>query len=172
MTYPVVTASQCLLNDLHDVILQIPSDRYANISPILSGSSIGQHVRHILEFYDCLLDQAADDLISYGLRKRDMVLESDPSTAARHCLKLASKLTDLTSDKGLSLAMELPFDGVEDHHVQTTLLRELVYCLEHAIHHMAIIRIGLQIMDPTILLADNFGVAPSTLKYRESLCAQ
>ncbi len=145
---------------------------YASISPILSGSGLGQHVRHILEFYDCLIEQAADERICYGLRKRDLVLESDTSVAASYCLTLASKLNAFTHDKVLELAIELPIHDAIDHHVQTTLLRELVYCLEHAIHHMAIIRIGLQIMDPTIAIPDNFGVAPSTLKYRESLCAQ
>ena len=36
-----------------DVILgQLSADEFTNEQPLLFGSSIGQHVRHILEFYE------------------------------------------------------------------------------------------------------------------------
>ena len=45
-----------------------------------------------------------------------------------------------------------------------------MYNLEHAIHHHALIKVGLKIMTK-IELPESFGVAPSTIQYRK-VCAQ
>ena len=50
--------------------------------------------------------------------------------------------------------------------VESTLERELVYNIEHAVHHMAMIKIGLRQIAPEILIDKNFGVAQSTVNNR------
>ena len=55
--------------------------------------------------------------------------------------------------------------------VVSNVQRELVYLIEHAIHHFALLRIGIQENFPEISLASDFGVAYSTVKYRESISA-
>ena len=44
--------------------------------------------------------------------------------------------------------------------------RELLYCLDHAIHHQALIKIGLKELHLSHLVSPDFGVAYSTLRYR------
>jgi len=46
-----------------------------------------------------------------------------------------------------------------------------LYCLDHAIHHQALIKIGLKELQIADLVGDDFGVAYSTLRYRASLDA-
>ena len=46
--------------------------------------------------------------------------------------------------------------------------RELQYAFDHAIHHLAIIRMGLETHFPEIPVDKDLGVAPSTLKFRNS----
>ena len=53
----------------------------------------------------------------------------------------------------------------------TSVDRELLYCLDHAIHHQALIKIGLKELQIADLVGDDFGVAYSTLRYRASLDA-
>jgi len=49
--------------------------------------------------------------------------------------------------------------------IKTNALRELAYNIEHAIHHMAIIKIGINEVSPYILLPSAFGVASSTIRH-------
>lgn len=171
MMHPVISASQNVLLELHDAISQVRPDIYPDSTEILSGSSIGQHVRHILEFFECLIVQSRGDVIQYGLRKRDLRLEKDKAFALNQCLELSHLLNELQTDKLLQMAIDDLGDVSHSHNVDTSIFRELTYCLEHAIHHMAIIRIAIRLLDQSIILQDSFGVAPSTLKHRASLCA-
>jgi len=54
--------------------------------------------------------------------------------------------------------------------IQTNFEREIAYNLEHTIHHMALIRVGVA-EATTLQVPDEFGVASATVKYRKS-CAQ
>ncbi|MDG2312138.1 MAG: hypothetical protein P8L64_07110, partial [Flavobacteriales bacterium] len=58
-----------------------------------------------------------------------------------------------------------------DIDIDTTVERELAYCLDHAIHHLAIIKISLIESRIDLKMESNLGVASSTLRYRET-CAQ
>ena len=54
----------------------------------------------------------------------------------------------------------------DSDNIATSMQRELVYNYEHCLHHLAIIRIGLSVIQPSLILPNHFGVAPSTLAYR------
>ena len=54
--------------------------------------------------------------------------------------------------------------------ISTNYFREIAYNLEHTIHHMALIRVGLRELGD-IPVDDSYGVASSTIKYRQQ-CAQ
>ena len=58
----------------------------------------------------------------------------------------------------------------EENFLPSNYYREVMYNLEHAIHHHALIKIGIQ-QFTAIELPESFGVAPSTMQYRKA-CAQ
>jgi len=49
--------------------------------------------------------------------------------------------------------------------------RELQYNIEHAVHHLAIIKIGVKTLEDSFKLDDNFGIAASTIRNKNA-CAQ
>ena len=68
--------------------------------------------------------------------------------------------------------LEATYDEHSDKfiNIATNYHREIAYNLEHTIHHMALIRVGLTEV-AKIELPENFGVASSTVKFRNQ-CAQ
>ena len=51
--------------------------------------------------------------------------------------------------------------------IETNYYRELIYNIEHAVHHMAIMKIGIHEVAPYISLPADFGVAASTIRYKK-----
>lgn len=146
------------------MIQDLPEEAYALASPLLNQGTIGQHVRHIIEFYQCLESGISNGIVNYDLRKRDLILEVDRQSALKAIEATCAFLHHTVS--GVSLQLEQKING---HTVQlpTTLERELLYNIEHAIHHLAIFRIVIeQEWQLGNVLNEGFGVAQSTLEYR------
>ncbi|NNF01693.1 MAG: DinB family protein [Bacteroidia bacterium] len=140
---------------------------------ILSGASIGMHFRHVIEFFDCVVDGVSNGMINYDLRKRNGVIEQDPLAASRRILELRNWIQEQHEDKALELQSDMcEGDTFLGSGVRSSYNRELIYAIEHAIHHMAIIKIAVINSFPDLQLEPNFGVAFSTVRYRESACAQ
>ena len=150
-----------VLQELIDFLCIVEAEHYTRPSQILSRATIGQHVRHSIEMYQCMLSGYEVGTVDYGKRKRDIVIESSPEYAIT-CLKDILQGIDKT-DKSITLYNN------EDHFA-TTFKRELFYCDEHTIHHLALIRVGINEIGG-YQLSESFGVAPYTIKYRQS-CAQ
>lgn len=157
---------QCIKNlgEIKSVISELNNDQYAQRMEVLSGSSIGQHVRHILEFYFCLIQGIKSGVVNYDLRERDLTLESEVKAALTAIQYLQHEIQSFD----LTLAIRLEGDcGVtvsEVFIIPSNLHRELCYNLEHSIHHQAIIKIALKSMMKNPALAESFGVAPSTMR--------
>ena len=70
------------LNSLVHVLMQLPGLKsYAAPCNALSNASIGQHTRHIIELYQCLIAGYITGEIKYDDRKRDLLLENDITVA-------------------------------------------------------------------------------------------
>jgi len=150
-----------VIQELIDFLCIVEAEHYTRPSDILNRATIGQHVRHSIEMYQCLLNGYNDGTVDYSKRKRDIVVESSPDYAVE-CLKSILEGVE-RNDKRMSLINN------EDSFA-TSFTRELFYCDEHTIHHLALIRVGVNEIGG-YQLKESFGVAPSTIKYRQE-CAQ
>ena len=152
-----------VLTQLHDLLGAISYEAYSCPLNLLHGSSIGQHVRHTVEFYQCLCEQAPLGFIDYDARARNVSLETDAAFAQSAIDALLQKIDQIPENQILQLQTSL---GDEVVVIPTTTMRELVYIAEHAIHHFAIIKIALREQFPQVSLPLHFGVAYSTIKYQ------
>lgn len=160
---------QRLFNQLRSVLQQLDDSGYTRPLPVLSGGSIGAHIRHIAELYLELLKGYPGEVVNYGKRERDPRLEQDRCFAIQVLDKIE---TDIRKpDKWLRLETEPGPDDGPVLAIATNYYRELLYTAEHTIHHMALIRAGLyELGHPTP--DDTFGVAPATINYRNRICAR
>lgn len=145
----------------------VSSAQYTAPVVLFSGGTIGQHTRHFIEFFQCLLQQYPTGIIDYSRRQRNLHIESDPAYAWECITDIQHQLQSIPKGKQaqqLCCAEYVP--NGEQTQVATSLYREVLYNIEHTIHHYAIIKIGLKEVMPALLLPPTFGVAPSTVSYR------
>lgn len=161
----LVKAVNANLNELIELLNRMSEEQYQLPSKELSGSSIGQHIRHIIEMYHCLLQQYESGIINYDDRKRDIRIETKIDYTL-YCLEQIKKQINL-NDKPLLLVNHLMGSNLE---IQSHYSRELLYNLEHCIHHQALIKVALMSFDD-IEVTEYFGYAPSTIQYKKE-CAQ
>lgn len=147
---------------------QLSDAEYVQPSAILFGATIGQHVRHIIELFQCLDKGYAEGVVNYEKRKRDYRIETDKNLAAELLKDIYHTLERPNRD--IILEAEDYEDAVETISIPSNYYREIAYNLEHTIHHMALIRVGISEVS-SICLPAEFGVAYSTIKYRQQ-CAQ
>jgi hypothetical protein len=158
------------LQQLIDLLLQLDPGTYAQPLPILSGSSLSGHVRHIAEFYLCLFHGLQSNQVDYDARKRNPLLETDNVFAVQTLEAIVRKVEAVQEDQ--TIYLKATYIADKPLLVQTTLYRELIYNLEHCIHHLATIRIGVSALSNQYTIPQNFGVAPSTIQHRQTTCAQ
>lgn len=163
----MISVSKHILSQLSAVLAEMTNDEYILPIELFSGASVSQHTRHILEFYICLLDQQGD-AINYDARKRDQRLEQNISFTLETITSIIHKLPELETKKPVTLCA---IQGGQEIQVPSSLERELLYAIEHTVHHMAIIKMGLLMHFPQVAIPASFGVAESTIQYRNQ-CAQ
>ena len=157
---------QSVLADLEDVLLRLDDRQYTMPSSHVFNATIGQHTRHIIELFQCLYDGYDSRTICYDKRRRDKNIETD-RTLAVWCMSSIAANVDRPD---VALSLEVAAGNEIPEVVNSNFLRELLYNLEHAIHHMALIRVAINELTD-IVVPHTFGVAPSTIKYRET-CVQ
>ena len=64
------------LQVLKRILQRLDDTQYDAPLQVLSNATIGQHVRHVLEFYLCLLNSVESGSVNYDNRQRDLALQS------------------------------------------------------------------------------------------------
>lgn len=160
------------LMQLKELLQKMNNEDYLKKNEVLSGSAVGQHIRHILEFYLLLVSGSFSGVISYDKRQRDKQIEESAEFAIETIDRLIKGFDTLDLTQTVKFEGDFTTDGSQDNFTESSVGRELAYCIEHSIHHQAIIKAGLIDMGLLSLAGENFGVAYSTIRYRENQCAQ
>jgi len=156
-----------VLGELSESLYQLSENQYYTPCKHLSNASIGQHVRHVVELFQCLLNGYETGLVNYEKRKRDTKIETDKGFAVLLLQDIVNAIDRVNKDLNIEVALGHDAEGAL---ISSNYFREVLYNIEHAIHHMALIRVGVQEMTD-IVLPESYGVAPSTIQHRQA-CAQ
>lgn len=156
-----------ILSQLNDLVKQVEEKDFSRPSVALSNSTVGQHLRHTLEFFLCFENGYEKGLINYDKRAHDKLIESDKFIAIATLARISDFIQNLNSNRALKLEVGYDLAANDFVTIDTNAVRELVYNIEHAVHHMAIMKIGVREVAPYIALPFDFGIAASTIRYQQ-----
>jgi len=155
-----------LMTQLGDLVCVLDEQQYNARPESTQCGTIGGHVRHVLDHLVAWLNGVERGVVNYDDRQRDTDIEHDPN-AALHAIKhhtarlsdidddqLAGQVQVMTSMTSCGSLVELPSSHA----------RELAFVFSHTIHHNAIIATIARALD--VELPNHFGMAPSTIAYR------
>jgi len=147
---------------------QLTPGQYTQSCSNLFNSTIGQHVRHIIELFQCLTGSYETGKVNYEKRERDAEIENNKELAQDLLKEIYSGLDK--PDKDMMLESIYDENSEMILLIKTNYQREVAYNLEHAVHHMALIRVGINEVSG-IDLPETYGVAQSTTKFKQA-CVQ
>lgn len=154
-TLKTLKKSQLLLDNLSNEQLSDTS-----VSPYYS--SIGSHLRHILDFYDCIFNYNEEEKIDLTARSRNKEVECDCGCAKNYLSSIVDKLNTLPFEISDTVFVidDLGLGSIEIPYTYGALLAQ---ANSHTIHHYAIINyifdsLGIEIND------NDFGYNPTTPK--------
>jgi uncharacterized damage-inducible protein DinB len=161
-TADAVNALTRSLDDLANLLARTSDETYAwKPSGGVSGS-VGAHVRHVLDHVKALVERPRQNPMTYDRRVRDTAVEQRRLSgieALRRARQHLATLADAPCDEPVVLEAVVEY-GQPPIAVPTSLAREVVFALQHTIHHQAIIAVLLQQVG--VQVPARFGYAPAT----------
>ena len=157
-----------VVRQLTDLLKQLKPNEYCQPLAVLNGSTIGQHTRHVVEFYLCLLKGIRNGVVDYDARERNLMLENNLDFTINSLQEIENSI-EVIKNPNEPLLLSVSYYTDNQDFIETNFMREIVYLVEHSIHHYALIRIGLQENFTEIIIPKNFGVAYSTINHKEEI---
>lgn len=137
----------------------LTNEQLSNESVSPYYSSVGSHLRHILDFYDCIFN-INNNKVDLTARKRNNDVEKDCNSANSYLDNIIDNLNQIIDieDKEILVIDDLGLGKIEIKYTFSALLSQ---ANSHTIHHYAIINYILNGL--SINLEDNsFGLNPTT----------
>lgn len=160
----IIKNSNLTLSQLGELVNSLSQDEFTLKLNILNGSTVGQHIRHIIEFYVEFIDGYETGVVCYDNRKRNLDFETNQSLIISKLNDIISTLGEFDLTQDLKIKSNHGLNELEETISNSSVMRELVYALDHTVHHLAIIKIAIQVEFSHIELNKDMGIAPSTLR--------
>lgn len=168
----LIQATQEVLQQGLSLLAGIDAAPYARIAAEPFNASVGQHYRHVLDHFFCFLRGLENFDFNYDHRDRDRRLETDLEYAEATTHELIRKFrvcdSSLLNQKCI-VRYSVGYHNAESECLPSTVGRELAFCIGHAVHHYAIVRLLCHTL--RVQVVPEFGIAPSTLRHRAAQMA-
>ncbi len=161
---PVIAANLHCLEQAIGLLAHLPETAFAPTGA-RHATTVGPHLRHVIDHYSAFLTGLPGVRVNYDARQREPRLESDREFAAARLREIVGELALVDVDlMELPLVVRLEAGGAEaEQWSHSTVRRELQFLLSHTVHHFALIAALLERFG--ISVPEDFGIAPSTLRY-------
>jgi hypothetical protein len=169
----LISASEDVLHQGLALLNSIDEESYSYNGYGPSSSSIGAHYRHVLDHFLCLVEGLRDFHIDYDRRSRNWQIENSIEVARHATRELLTALRAISDDAlqhECTVVYSVHYSDRNLQPVRSAVAREVMFCVGHAIHHYAIVKLLSSLR--TVVLPGEFGVAPSTLKYHQAQAAR
>ena len=149
------------------LLTEISDESYTTKMAFPFNASIGGHYRPGLDHFNILLEAAPAGDLNYDCRARGTLVETNRNTALDATVELIARYESMDKDllaRPLNITCKTSYSTTHSQVSPSSVGREVMYAVAHAVHHYAIIRLMAGMME--VKLPADFGVAPSTLKYQ------
>ena len=150
------------------VITSITDDNYCD--RVDGRSAPGAHIRHILDHYRAVQVGINEGEVDYDLRRRQCSVETD-----RHCAEKELRETKLwlqsmpEESVPVKVKSEVSLNDCCSICIDSDSSRELLYVLNHTVHHMAYLSLLLKINN--VKVCDEVGLAPATASHLRAVAS-
>ncbi len=161
-----VQAAFNILDQGSGLLKNLSDEIYCRRLLAAGGASIGEHYRHCLDHFVCLLEGMNSGVLDYDKRRRDGQMERRRTAALAATEEIRESLANLEVsilERLITVQCKIHYGADCSQQVKSTAARELMYVVAHAVHHFALIAVMAKVMN--FPLPGNFGVAPSTLQH-------
>ena len=156
-----------VLNQGEVLLSELDDETYVRKLPTAFNASVGGHYRHCLDHFRSLLDAAREGNLDYDHRERGTLVETDRFAALNATRALREGYEQMPAawlDRELEVTCKTSYAASGSQTSSSTVGREIMYVVAHAVHHYALIGIMGGLMG--LKMPAGFGVAPSTAKYQ------
>lgn len=165
----VINGSIDSLEQMIDFIENLSDDIYKQAPKPLFDSSIGQHLRHILDLYMAIVMASDLQKINYDVRRRGLALETDRSEGIKELVFVCDWLKSLdvtTLALSAEISTEVSVCSEQTAMLASTVGREVCFASSHLTHHLALMAAIAKFLGQTV--SADLGVAPTTATFLRS----
>lgn len=169
----LITSVIEVLNQGEVLLSELDDESYVRKLSTAFNASMGGHYRHCLDHFRSLLDAAREGNLDYDHRERGTLVETDRFAALNATRALREGYEQMPSawlERELEATCKTSYASSGSQTSGSTVGREIMYVVAHAVHHYALIGIMGGLMG--LKMPAGFGVAPSTAEYQAELKLQ
>jgi hypothetical protein len=167
----LIHAAMETLQQGETLLQELTDEQYTHRLPVAYNACIGGHYRHCLDHFRTLIEASYE--VNYDHRERNTLIENDRFAALNATRELRAGLEQLDEalmDRVLTVTCKTSYAAQGSQTAGSTMSREIMYAVAHAVHHYALIGIMGGLMG--IPMPTGFGVAPSTLKHQAEMAGK
>lgn len=158
------------LNQIVNIVKSLQDLTHTKHDYLYSELNIGNHIRHINDHFFALIEGSRTGVIDYNTRNRGTAIETNSNIALDQLHQILNWIEESKNshtkddlNKDIKIISEIDCLQTQSMEFYSNIARELLYLINHTIHHTA--HIGLIAKNQGIKIPLDTGMAPCTMTF-------